>query len=198
MTTELVIITILITSILYQYYKINNLLDQQKDIINKSNELEENIRKENQINHLSETEKEHRNNLYQRDRKVVDDIFTPGERRLPAHQYPKSEFKKSINISTQGVPENYQYVGNIIRDTDDKILPVFGRQEYPGSDYYEYYLVLNQDGNFGLKLPLNNGKRRREIQDEEIVELNYFKSEPGNFVFHQFDYDVPRYNPYII
>lgn len=193
-----ILIISLIVVLVYQYQKINNLLNLQNYAVYESNKLDSNIRNDNKtsIKRQLLDEIEHRRSLSKRDAKVVNDPLTPGERRLPSHQVPRGIFKDSINISTRGQPDNFQYLGNLIRDTDDMILPVFGRQEYPGSDNYEYYVMLNQDGNFGLKLPLNRGKRIREFEENDIVKVDYFKSTPGNFRYKPFDYDVPRYNPY--
>lgn len=190
-----ILILSLLIGLLNQNMKINNLVTNQNKAIKQSNSFDQQIRNDNLQNNLQD-EIIHRQKLKERDYKVINDPLTPGEKRLPAHQYPRGLFKQRTNIPTRGQPENYQYLGNLIRDTDDKILPVFGRQEYPGSDYYEYYLMLNQDGNFGLKLPLFDGKRKRELEEDQIVEIDYFKSKEGNFKFKPFDYDVPRYNPY--
>ena len=199
MNYELIIIIVLIAGLFFQYNKLNEIIKSQNNAKDKSTEIEKNVFLDNQDKFIKQVEDEiqHRQELKERDYNVINDPLTPGERRLPSHQYPRKPFKNKINIPTRGHPDNYQYLGNLIRDTDDKILPVFGRQEYPGSDYYEYYLLLNQDGNFGLKLPLNNGKKIIELEEDQVVDINYFKSKEGNFVYKPFDYDVPRYNPYV-
>jgi len=196
MNLELVLIVFLVGTVYYQLQKINKLVLDQKTDIDSSQILENQVNKDNYQKNILNEEIEFRKKLKDRDYKVVEDPLTPGERRLPSHQVPRGIFKRSTNIPTRGQPDNFQYLGNLVRDTDDKILPVFGRQEYPGSDYYEYYLMLNQDGNFGLKLPLKGGKAIREIEEDDVVEVDYFKSTPGDFRFKPFDYDVPRYNPY--
>ena len=194
MNLQILLIVSLFSALIFQYLQIQNLIKSQINATDNSNKLEQQVHLDNKARLLDELQ--HRKKLKERDVKVVLDPLTPGERRLPAHQVPRGIFKDSINISTRGQPDNFQYLGNLIRDTDDMILPVFGRQEYPGSDFYEYYVMLNQDGNFGLKLPINRGKRIREFEEDEIVEIDYFKSNPGKFKYQPFDYDVPRYNPY--
>lgn len=194
MDLQILLIVSLLSGLILQYLQIQNLLGSQISASKESNKLEEQVQKDNQSRIIDELE--HRKKLKERDVKVILDPLAPGERRLPAHQVPRGIFKDSINIPTRGQPDNFQYLGNLIRDTDDMILPVFGRQEYPGSDYYEYYVMLNQDGNFGLKLPINRGKRIREFEEDAVVEIDYFKSTPGEFKYKPFDYDVPRYNPY--
>lgn len=196
MNLQLLVIVSLIGAVFYQFSKINKLTQLQKKAFLDSIDLESKVRDENIQQKNLEDEKLYRQKLKERDYKVVYDPLSPGERRLPAHQVPRGLFKDRINIPTRGQPDNYQYLGNLVRDTDDMILPVFGRQEYPGSDYYEYYLMINQDGNFGIKLPLNRGKTIRELEEDQVVNVDYFKSTPGNFVYKPFDYDVPRYNPY--
>lgn len=197
--SQSIIIIVLIIALYFQYNKINTLINQKQDADSKSTQNEEQVRKEREeaiAKQQLDDEITHRQKLKERDYKVVYDPLTPGEKRLPAHQMPRGIFKDRINIPTRGQPDNYQYLGNLVRDTDEKIIPVFGRQDYPGSDYYEYYMMINQDGNFGIKIPLNDGKKRREIEEEEIVKIDYFNETKGDFVYKPFDYDVPRYNPY--
>ena len=196
MNLELVLIILLIWAIYYQYIKITKLILKQQQNLESSQKIDNEINKENLKYNILKDEIEFRKMLKTESETVINDPLVPGKRRLPSHQIPRKIFKDKINIPTRGQPDNFQYLGNLVRDTDDKILPVFGRQEFPGSNYYEYYLMLNQDGNFGLKLPLNSGKRMREIEENEIVKVDYFKSTTGDFKFKPFDYDILRYNPY--
>lgn len=196
MNMQNILILSLIIGLLHQHIKINDLVKTQNTAVKQSNSFDSQIMNDNRQRNFLQEEIEHRKKLKERDYKVVRDPLTPGERRLPAHQVPRGIFKDVINIPTRGQPDNYQYLGNLVRDTDNKILPVFGRQEYPGSDYYEYYVMLNQDGNFGLKLPINRGKRIREFEEDQVVEIDYFKNKEGEFKYKPFDYNVPRYNPY--
>jgi hypothetical protein len=197
--SQSIIIIVLIIALYFQYNKINSLINQKQNAESKSNQNEEQVKREREetiAKQQLDDEITHRQKLKERDYKVVYDPLTPGEKRLPAHQMPRGIFKDRINVPTRGQPDNYQYLGNLVRETDEKIIPVFGRQDYPGSDYYEYYMMINQDGNFGIKIPLNNGDKRREIEEEEIVKIDYFNETKGDFIYKPFDYDVPRYNPY--
>jgi len=197
--TQSIVIIVLIIALYFQYNKINSLINQKQNAESKSTQNEEQVKREREetiAKQQLDNEITHRQKLKERDYKVVYDPLTPGEKRLPAHQMPRGIFKDRINIPTRGQPDNYQYLGNLVRDTDEKIIPVFGRQDYPGSDYYEYYMMINQDGNFGIKIPLNSGDKRREIEEDEIVKIDYFNETKGDFIYKPFDYDVPRYNPY--
>lgn len=176
------IILILVAVLYIQYQKINNLSIQQTKAIQKVNNIENEIRLEN--NNYKEKEIQRNNDM-----KVLTDPLTPGKKRMPRHL-------ENTHISTRGTPDNFQYVGNLVRETDEKIIPVFARQDYPGSDYYEYYMMINNNGNFGIKIPINNSKKRKEMEAGEIVKIDYFNEDNGDFVFKEFELDAPRYDPY--
>lgn len=130
----------------------------------------------------------------ERDRRVlVDDLVAP-ERRLPRHAYPTRYLKSLINIPTRGYPDNYQNMGILVRKEDEKVLKLFGRQVYPGSDQYEYYVVDNNNS-ADNKVPLNT-PGKKELYDNDVVPIPWLDESKGLFEVKIFDYNVPRYNPY--
>ncbi len=132
----------------------------------------------------------------ERDKKVINNILVAPERRLPRHAYPPKYFKDMINIPTRGYPDNYQQMGILVRKNDEKLLKLFGRQTYPGSSKYEYY-VVDSYSNSDNKIPLNvNGDR--ELNDKEKIDIPWLDSSRGEFDVKIFDYNAPRYNPNII
>ena len=132
----------------------------------------------------------------ERDKKVINNILVAPERRLPRHAYPPKYFKDMINIPTRGYPDNYQQMGILVRKNDEKLLKLFGRQTYPGSSKYEYY-VVDSYSNSDNKIPLNvNGDR--ELNDKEKIDIPWLDSTRGEFDVKIFDYNAPRYNPNII
>lgn len=69
---------------------------------------------------------------------------------------------KPFYVSTRGEPAPYQQVGILIGEErggkgEQMILPLIGRQTYPGSSRYHYYASSN--GYHPLKLPVEHKKR---------------------------------------
>ncbi len=75
--------------------------------------------------------------------------------------------------------------------SNDQILRLFGRQEFPGSNRYEYYTMI-PSGFDQIKIPINSRGRRDELYDGDIV----FIREIGNsYKVQLYDYDQPKYYP---
>ena len=76
-------------------------------------------------------------------------------------------------MPTRGYPDNFQQLGIlVIKDnssSDNKILRLFGRQEYPGSNRYEYYTAINS-GHDQVKVPLDI-KRGVELYDDDKTRI---------------------------
>ena len=172
--TQYVIIILVILSfvfILYIYIKITN----QK----KNNQPNNNQQNNNQLNTY----------LEYRDKSILYDPLIGPERRVPYDQYPNT-IKNFINIPTRGYPDNYQLLGLLYRDNDEKIVQLYGRPTYPGSNEYEYYATTEQNG-FTNKIPFRI-KGNREIEDQQHIEIPVLK---GPFKVKLYNYDTPRYYP---
>ena len=133
--------------------------------------------------------------LEKRDREVVNDDFVPPERREPEHIYPDREVKNIINIPTRGVPDNYQSVGVLVRREDEKILQLFGRQKYMGSNQWEYYVTGMDRYGFPNKMPIKV-KGDKELYDKDKIDLDWLDKSKGQFEVNLYNFDVPRYNPF--
>ena len=133
--------------------------------------------------------------LKKRDVDVVNDDFAPPERREPEHIYPDREVKNIINIPTRGFPDNYQSVGVLVRREDEKILQLFGRQKYMGSNQWEYYVTGMDRYGFPNKMPIKV-KGDKELFDKDKIELDWLDKSKGKFEVNLYNFDVPRYNPF--
>lgn len=133
--------------------------------------------------------------LNKRDRKVVNDDFVPPERREPEHVYPDREVKNIINIPSRGLPDNYQSVGVLARIQDEKILQLFGRQKYMGSNQWEYYVTGMDRYGFPNKMPIKV-KGDKELFDKDKIDLDWLDKSKGNFEVNLYNFDIPRYNPF--
>jgi hypothetical protein len=127
--------------------------------------------------------------LEYRDKSILYDPLVAPERRVPHEQYPYT-IKNLINIPTRGYPDNYQLIGLLYRDNDEKIVQLYGRPTFPGSNEYEYYATTEQNG-FTNKIPFRI-KGNREIEDQQHIEIPILK---GTFKVKLYNYDTPRYYP---
>ena len=168
-------------------YKYNdNILNK---ILKKVSETDKN----SDTNFISNLEK--RKLLDIRDSEVLYNNFAPPERRVPEYMYPTKELKQRINIPTRGIPENYQILGIVTRENTETSYNLYGRQTFPSSNQYEYYVQSNMDGNI-VKIPVTR-KGNKEILDGETINIDGTNKNKGHFKVKLYDYDVPRYNPYL-
>lgn len=133
--------------------------------------------------------------LENRDKDVVFNEMKPPEKRLPEYQYPNRYVRNKINIPTRGLPDNYHAMGTLVRKEDEKILQLYGRQTFPGSSQWEYYVTGADTYGFPNKMPINI-KGGREIEDKQHVPVDFLDKKRGNFQANIYNFDVPRYNPY--
>lgn len=133
--------------------------------------------------------------LENRDKDVVFNELKPPEKRLPEYQYPNRYVRNKINIPTRGLPDNYHAMGTLVRKEDEKILQLYGRQTFPGSSQWEYYVTGADTYGFPNKMPIII-KGGREIEDKQHVPVDFLDKKKGSFQANIYNFDVPRYNPY--
>jgi hypothetical protein len=189
-------ITLLTTFYLYSISQKDFKLDLKNSLGYQSNKLNEimNRDKESQKTILT-PELEKRMYLEGRDRRVIEDNLSPPERRNQEYQYPDRYVKSLINIPTRGLPDNYHVVGTLVRKADEKVLQLFGRQTFPSSNQWEYYVVGNDGNAFTNKMPLTV-KGGREIENGQQINLHWLDPSKGQFEVNLYNFDTPRYNPY--
>ena len=68
---------------------------------------------------------------------------------------------RPFNIPTQGIPEQYQSMG-IVKTTDGKLLPLFGRRSISARERYNYY--TRTDSYNPLPIPIE--MQGRDCQDQ--------------------------------
>lgn len=131
--------------------------------------------------------------FHNRDRRALSDPLAPPTRRNPNYMYPP--FTIPLNIPTRGYPDTYHYWGNLRRNEDGKIVKLFGRQKYRGSNTYEYYGIVSDTYGKDLKIQINN---ERELFDNDEIDIDFLDTSVGKFKLYMNKYDEPRYNPYVI
>ena len=188
----IIIVIILLISVFYKFfekyfYNIFNNKHLKKTIKLKNENNKIIVKKDISINN---------NNLINRDRRVINDPIIPPERRVPRHIYPSVNIKNITNIPTRGKPDNYQLMGIISRDSDEKVMQLFGRQLYPGSSQYEYYIRGKDLSGLEIKFPLSV-ENDKELYNNDTVSISQMNNEKGDFVVTLYELDTPKYNPYI-
>lgn len=182
---------------LFYIYKMQN-IDLKFGLNNDLDNLSKQMKMLNDIPLLVNKEVinlEKRDYLNYRDKDAVYNDFKPPEKRLPEYQYPEKYVKRGLNIPTRGLPDNYQALGALTRKSDEKVLQLFGRQKYPGSNQWEYYVSGADTYGFPNKMPISI-KGDREIEDKQKIQVPWLDKDKGDFEVNLFNYDVPRYNPY--
>lgn len=129
--------------------------------------------------------------------KAYDPLEQP-VRRIPRHEIHPYYLKQLIDLPTRGYPDNFTQIGILVKEDDpsknqdNKILRLFGRQEYPGSERYEYYTAINS-GLDQIKIPIET--RRRELYDDDMI---YIRELKDHYRVHLHRYDQPKYYPDLI
>lgn len=124
-------------------------------------------------------------------RKSYDPLEDP-KRRVQRYQIPPYYFRRVIDRPTQGYPDNYNQIGYLQNSelSENKLLRLFGREEFPRSNKWEYYTSLNS-GNDMIKIPIKTSKN--ELFDEDTIKvLN------NEYKVKLYKYDSPKYYPDIL
>lgn len=136
------------------------------------------------------------NSLKRRDVDALNDDLSAPTRRLPKHLYPSQPIDLVTEIPTRGEPDYYHHIGNMIRQNDEKIVKLFGRQIYPGSTQYEYYGITTDNNGAEIKIPIKI-KNDKEVYDGDEIDIEFLDISKGSFKLYMHDYDRPRYNPFV-
>jgi hypothetical protein len=138
--------------------------------------------------------------IIDRDYRVVSDPLAPAVKRPASHIFPPTEFTRYIDIPTRGYPDTFQYLGNMFRMngnsevSGEKVVKLFGRQKYPGSNQYDYYGITNDSSTLNYKIPIST-KHDQEIFDGDTVNV---PSLGGSFQVNLHPDQTFRYNPYVL
>lgn len=138
-------------------------------------------------------------NVY--DYRVLDDPMKDPKRRPPRHILGPLAgtpyFNIDYNFPTRGWRDNFSQQGYLVdqkASTDDpnKILLLFGREKWPRSNQYEYYVVF-QSGDKERKYDLDNYRKELYNGDEVVIDiLNNRK-----YTVKLFKQEGLEYNPFI-
>lgn len=111
-------------------------------------------------------------------------------KRKHKHRKSKNFMKNSRYNSSYSRPVTYN--SNQNQSNENKIIRLFGRQDYPGSNKWDYYITV-YSGLDAIKIPLIVRKKELYTGDRVYVpELNMY------YRVNLFNYDAPRYYPDLI
>jgi hypothetical protein len=130
---------------------------------------------------------------------------------LPPERSYTNTYGIPINIPSRGPLQTYQQIGilykeNIVdtdklpgNNNDNNILPLFGRPTFNCSKRWNYYTSSDKFQNF--KIPITRNGRKcnddngcDEIMNGDMIEIPSYN---GRFKVEIYDYDSPRYIPYV-
>lgn len=105
---------------------------------------------------------------------------------------------RQINIPTRGEPGEMQQLGVLTTHGNDKVLPLYGRQLYRGSDSWNYFSSTDKFN--PIKLPVRDQRDRnctdqlgcREVSDGDRVKVPPYGED---FMVSLYSVDSPRYLP---
>lgn len=131
---------------------------------------------------------------------IINNIVEDDDKKLlepPGRKY----FGKGvpINIRTRGEPNDYSQIGILTsQNNPDKIMPLFGRQTYRGSNLWNYYSAL--DSNLATKIPIQ--KNRDCISTQGCSEINSgdtinLSNSQENYTVKLYPYNDLQYIPYV-
>ena len=103
-------------------------------------------------------------------------------------------------VPSRGEPGKFKKLGLLKRSSDNKTVKLFGRQKYPGSSKYDYYVRSVEDGSMNIRIPLEDDFND-EIFDGDEINIPFFDEDgsDGKFKFLETGeiYEAPRYNPWV-
>lgn len=145
--------------------------------------------------------------IRQYDYNKVYDILENPARRVPRNELPPQYVKRLIDYPTRGYPDNYTQYGILKRishrptsehehehsdQSNNFIIRLFGRQEFPGSNKFEYYTMIN-NGFDQIKIPIYS--RKQELYDGDEI---FLKELDSKYIILLYDYDEPKYYPDLV
>jgi hypothetical protein len=188
-------IIILFTIIFIQeYILIKQLTNKQKPRKNKYNNEFENAKNNANPELINNINEQTMDPIKIYDYKKIYDPLENPTKRPEKYIIGDIGIRKYLNIATQGYPDNFHLIGTITNDdTSDnfnRVLKLFGRQKYPKSNEYEYYVMINM-GNDNIKVNLSN---KKELYDDDVVKIDELNKEYTVKLYKQ---DELIYNPFV-
>ena len=130
---------------------------------------------------------------------------------LPPERSYENTYGVPINIPTRGSSGGFQQVGMLYKqdisdssviignNSETSVFPLYGRPIYPGSNKWSYYTASDKFNS--VKMPISHNGRRcdadygcQELYTGDMIQIPAYN---GDFKVEIYDYDKPRYIPYV-
>lgn len=117
-------------------------------------------------------------NIY--DKKTAYDPMYEPTRRPPRHQIDMIIGNPAFNYPTRGFTDTYSLHGYLVKDkelkeySDNKILRLYGREKFPNSIEFEYYVIINNGPHDEIKYFLEN--QRKELYNGDSIYIDILQS----------------------
>jgi hypothetical protein len=140
--------------------------------------------------------------------KNIERIVNP---LLPPERSYENTYGIPINMPSRGPNLSYQQIGHLYKDeitdsskqignnSETTILPLFSRPTFNGSNRWNYY--TSSDKFQSVKLPISIDGRKctddlgcKELMNGDVVNIPSYN---GQFKVEIYDYDKPRYIPFV-
>ena len=127
------------------------------------------------------------------DRQTTFDPMTEPTKRPPRHVIMPIIGNPNFNYPTKGFTDSYSLKGYLVKDsyhkhekdtnindkqeskiTENQILKLFGREKFPNSIEYEYYVIINTGFDDKIKYFLE--KQTKELYDNDSVYIDIIQS----------------------
>lgn len=108
------------------------------------------------------------------DYQKMNDPLEEPTKRVDRYLLGPVQLRRMFNYPVRGDPDNPRWLGLLIGEGDNdpnKIIKLFGRQKYPGSDHYEYYTMINM-GFDQIKVHIHQRKELYDGDEVMVHELN--------------------------
>ena len=154
---------------------------------------------------LDKQDEQQTRNLF---RRRIHDPLEPPERTYQHRYRPSHDIRRGvrINIKTRGEEPDYQQIGVLIEkdpaeNKEPKMLPLFGKRTYRGSQKWNYYTSTDQYNQ--LKIPVQLAQNTKNCTDEygckeiDTQDGVWVPAYQKNFNVEIYSLDSPKYIPYL-
>lgn len=132
------------------------------------------------------------------DSRIQDPLLAPEVRGpfpvvntgIPINQNPR--LQNGMRMDPEYL--TYQQVGFLLDNTTEKptILPLFGKKKYPRGDQWEYYYQTDKYNQ--IKIPITY-KKNYPLMSKDVINIPEYNKD---FTATIYEYDAPKYIPYVI
>jgi hypothetical protein len=133
------------------------------------------------------------------DTAVDRDSLVPPQRRMPTsgndYLYEQAIMRGQVQIPTRGIPDSYQYLGNLHQKLGNKFIKLYGRRRY--DQIWDYYGMFRDENGMMIKTEITT-RNNTQIMNQDMVTVDMFgtsDSDKFQAILHRRE-DFP-YLPYI-